>query len=156
METTYSYQDQQDLLQGAIEVPANYAGFSLRVAAAILDGIIFYPVQLIIYKIAGLPLFDGGLELFKSPAYYLVLLLGVAYYTLMESSKWQATLGKKAVGIVVTDLDGNRISFGKALGRYFAKIISAIILCIGFMMAGFTEKKQALHDMIAGTLVVKR
>jgi uncharacterized RDD family membrane protein YckC len=74
----------------------------------------------------------------------------------MESSSWQATLGKKAVGIVVTDLDGNRISFARAFGRYFAKLISLITLCIGYMMAGFTEKKQCLHDMICGTLVVKR
>ena len=61
-----------------------------------------------------------------------------------------------ALGIQVTDLEGNRISFGKALGRNLAKIISALIFYIGFIMAAFTAKKQALHDMIAGTLVVKK
>ena len=74
----------------------------------------------------------------------------------MESSSNQATVGKMALGIQVTDLEGNRISFGKALGRNLAKIISALIFYIGFIMAAFTAKKQALHDMIAGTLVVKK
>jgi uncharacterized RDD family membrane protein YckC len=61
-----------------------------------------------------------------------------------------------AVGIKVTDLAGNRISFLRALGRYVAKIVSFAILLIGFLMVGWTEKKQGLHDMIAGTLVVKK
>ncbi len=75
------------------------------------------------------------------------------YEALMESSTQQATLGKLMLGLKVTDLQGNRISFARATGRHFAKIISGIILLIGFIMAGFTERKQALHDMIAGTLV---
>jgi uncharacterized RDD family membrane protein YckC len=78
------------------------------------------------------------------------------YFSLMESSVWQATVGKKLLGLTVTDLEGRRISFGRATGRYFAKIISSLILFIGYMMAGFTEKKQALHDMIAGTLVLRK
>ena len=73
------------------------------------------------------------------------------YYALLESSSWQATVGKKALGLEVTDLEGRRISFGRATGGFFGKIISAMILYIGFIMAGFTEKKQALHDMMAGT-----
>ena len=60
-----------------------------------------------------------------------------------------------ALGIIVTDLDGNQISFGRANGRYWSKIVSSITLLIGYIMAGFTEKKQALHDIIAGTLVLK-
>jgi uncharacterized RDD family membrane protein YckC len=78
------------------------------------------------------------------------------YFSLLESSGWQATLGKKALGLEVTDLAGRRISFGRATGRFFAKYISAIILMIGFLMAGFTEKKQALHDILAGTLVIRK
>lgn len=78
------------------------------------------------------------------------------YFALLESSKLQASIGKLALGIIVTDMEGNRITFGKATGRYFGKIISAIILYVGFMMAGFTEKKQGLHDIIAGTLVWKK
>jgi uncharacterized RDD family membrane protein YckC len=78
------------------------------------------------------------------------------YFTLQESSQRQATIGKMALGIVVTDLNGERIGFAKATGRYFAKILSAIILLIGFIMVAFTEKKQGLHDILAGTLVVFR
>ncbi|MCX5658507.1 MAG: RDD family protein [Planctomycetota bacterium] len=82
------------------------------------------------------------------------LIMGWLYYALMESSSKQATVGKMALGIRVTDLDGNRISFARATGRYFATLISWLTLTIGFIIAGFTERKQALHDIIAGTLVV--
>ena len=66
-----------------------------------------------------------------------------------------ATPGKMACGIKVTDLDGRRISFGRATGRFFGKILSTLILLIGFLMQPFTARKQALHDILAGTLVVK-
>jgi uncharacterized RDD family membrane protein YckC len=78
------------------------------------------------------------------------------YYSVMESSPWQATLGKRALGLQVTDLQGRRISFGRATGRYFAKIVSGLTLSIGYLMAGFTRRKQALHDIIAECLVVRR
>ncbi len=73
------------------------------------------------------------------------------YWALMESSRWRATLGKKILGLEVTDLEGRRISFARATVRYFGKIIF-----VGFIMVAFTEKKQALHDIIAGCLVVKK
>jgi len=76
------------------------------------------------------------------------------YYTLMESSAKQATLGKMALGIVVTDDQGRRISFARANGRYWSKILSGFFLCLGYIIAAFTAKKQALHDLIASTLVV--
>ena len=78
---------------------------------------------------------------------------GWIYEAAMENSSKQATLGKMALGLKVTDLEGRRISFARATGRHFAKIISKMILLIGYIMAGFTQRKQALHDMIAGTLV---
>jgi uncharacterized RDD family membrane protein YckC len=78
------------------------------------------------------------------------------YFALFESSSKQATIGKMALGIIVTDLNGNRISFGRANARYWSKIISGLILLIGYIMAGFTKKKQALHDIITGTLVIKK
>ena len=84
------------------------------------------------------------------------LLLTWAYYSGMESSPLQATIGKLVVGIYVTDLQGQRISFGRATGRFFGKIISGAILLIGYLMAGFTEKKQALHDMMARCLVLMK
>ena len=82
------------------------------------------------------------------------IVAGWLYHSLFESSSWQATLGKKLLGIRVTDLNGNRISFGRATGRYFGMILSGMICFIGFVMVAFTEKKQGLHDMLAGTLVV--
>lgn len=82
------------------------------------------------------------------------IILQWLYYALMESSSKQATLGKMAIGIKVTDLSGNRISFGRATGRYFGKILSGLILNIGYIMAAFTERKQALHDMMANCLVI--
>jgi uncharacterized RDD family membrane protein YckC len=79
------------------------------------------------------------------------------YHALMESSEWQATVGKRLLGLVVTDMAGRRVSFGRATGRHFAKIITNMVPAfIGYIMTGFTEKKQALHDMIAGCLVLRR
>src|SRR5262249_48371563 len=75
------------------------------------------------------------------------------YEALLESSEWQATVGKMIFGMKVTDLAGNRISFGQATARYFAKWLSAASLCIGFLMVAFSARKQGLHDILAGTLV---
>ena len=80
---------------------------------------------------------------------------GWLYFALMETGKNQATLGKMVVGIKVTDLSGNRVTFGRATGRYFGKILSALTVFVGFMMAGWTTKRQALHDIMADTLVVR-
>jgi uncharacterized RDD family membrane protein YckC len=75
----------------------------------------------------------------------------------MEASARQGTLGKIALGLFVTDLEGRRITFARATGRFFAKIVTGLIpFFIGYIMAGFTEKRQALHDMIAGCLVLKK
>lgn len=79
------------------------------------------------------------------------------YHALMESSEWQATVGKKALGLVVTDMAGRRVSFGRATGRHFGKIVTNMVPAfIGYIMAGFTAQKQALHDMIAGCLILRR
>ncbi len=122
-----------------------YAGFWLRFAAAIIDGIILIIIRHILAWLVSLEL-----------ALILSGIIGWFYFALLESSDKQATLGKSIMGIIVTDLEGNKISFGKATARYWAKLLSALILFIGFIMAGFTEKKQALHDIIAGTLVIRR
>jgi uncharacterized RDD family membrane protein YckC len=82
---------------------------------------------------------------------------GWLYHALLESSEWQATAGKKALGLAVTDLAGHRISFARASGRHFGKIISGLIpLGIGYILAGLTEKKQAIHDMLASCLVLRK
>ena len=83
------------------------------------------------------------------------LIIWWVYFAVLHSSVWQASVGKKVLGLKVTDLEGRRISFGRATGRYFAGILSALLLCVGYMMVGWTQKKQGLHDKIAGTYVVK-
>jgi uncharacterized RDD family membrane protein YckC len=144
-----------------------YAGFWKRFVAYLIDyallTVVIYILALILGMTAGIgsaaaDADESGIAALMSVfgGFFLMLfiLLPWLYYSLMESSVKRATLGKMALGIRVTDYGGNRISFGRATGRYFAKIISSLILLIGYIMAGFTEKKQALHDMIAGTLVV--
>jgi uncharacterized RDD family membrane protein YckC len=82
------------------------------------------------------------------------LLLWLAYFAGLESSESQATPGKRVLGLKVTDLAGRRISFGRAVARRFAMLLSVLTLGVGFAMAGFTRRRQALHDMVAGTLVI--
>src|SRR5271156_6850579 len=147
-----------------------YAGFWLRFVAWIIDRIVLqFAGGILTLPLAGS---IGIRELMRthpsSPEdfipliatmrkfFLIILVLEWLYYALLESSAWQATLGKKALGLEVTDLVGVRITFGRATGRYFARYISFFTLGIGYLMAGFTEKKQALHDMIAGTLVIRK
>jgi uncharacterized RDD family membrane protein YckC len=142
-----------------------YAGFWWRFLAAFLDGIILQIVSIMSGLVIGLALglTLGTLGLDRQIVQALCGLAGGAmgivvawlYHALLESSEKQATLGKMICKIRVIDLEGQRISFMRATGRYFSKFISAVILLIGYIMAGFTEKKQALHDLIAGTLVIR-
>jgi len=138
-----------------------YAGFWLRFAAYLIDsillGLIFFPLGL------GLGLIMGATGNNQNPELMLGLNGGLnmvslvvtwLYSSLLESSSWQGTVGKKLIGLRVTDLDGRRISFGRATGRHFGKILSGLICLVGFIMAAFTEKHQALHDQLAGTLVL--
>jgi len=144
-----------------------YAGFWLRLVAWIIDAIIL--------GIAGagvfFPLFRANLHFFAHATPWEVyssysrpilairmlgLMMNWIYYAALESSVWQATIGKKLLGLMVTDLAGNRITFGRASGRFFGMLLSGFVLGIGFLMAGFTERKQALHDMIASCLVIRK
>ena len=135
----------------------DYAGFGTRFTAAFVDGIITGILGAVVGGILGAIGGAAGLggEAIGGLAQILGVLIGWLYSALQESSEAQATIGKKMMHIRVTDLDGNRISFGRASGRHFGKILSACILLIGYIMAAFTEKKQALHDIMAGTLVVR-
>lgn len=142
---------------------ARYGGFWIRFVAAIIDGLIVQavviPVSFVVGGLAGVAGSLGGISHEGLPILGGALGLGIGaagswlYEALMESSSRQATLGKMIFSMKVTDLQGNRISFGQATGRHFAKWLSTLILFIGYIMAGFTERKQALHDMLAGTLV---
>ena len=83
-------------------------------------------------------------------------IVGFAYFAYLESSSRKATFGKEAIGLIVTNMDGSQLTFQQASIRYIGKLLSLITLYVGFIMIGFTEKKQGLHDMIAKTLVVKK
>ena len=142
-----------------------YAGFLRRLAAWFLDSLIIgIPLALVGAAFRGEPPALGGDPLAmmrmmvqsSMPQWLLGVVVTGLYYSLQESSAAQATLGKRALRIKVTDLRGERLSFAQALGRWFAAALSHLTLYIGFFMAGFTERKQALHDMVAGTLVVDR
>ncbi|HXX44278.1 MAG TPA: RDD family protein [Candidatus Acidoferrales bacterium] len=153
-----------------------YAGFWLRVVAAIIDGLVLgIPFGILIFltiasaipalvRYGNQPPNPMVIVMAVLPRIFFILVLVLAaswlYWAAMESSEWQATLGKKALGLYVTDLSGSRVSFGKASGRFFAgrgisfvPSIGGLYWLVDCIMAGFTEKKQALHDMIAGCLV---
>jgi uncharacterized RDD family membrane protein YckC len=161
---------------GYAAVPrVEYAGFWVRFLAFLIDnavmGIGFVLILIPLIFLTGLGGFIGEIhpnEDMNDVGIFMLfgllflaatvsLLLTWLYHALMESSEWQATLGKKVLGLVVTDMAGRRVSFGRATGRHFAKIITNMVPAfIGYIMAGFTERKQALHDMIAGCLVLRR
>lgn len=143
---------------GMITGPIVYAGFFTRFAAMVIDGIIFsIPFVLVIVPLAilagnrqsvALAVVTGLLSLLMSVCMCVLL-------AKMESGPQMATFGKRIMGIQVVDLNGQRISFMRALGRLFAKIPSSFF-CIGFIMAAFTERKQGLHDILAGCLVIQK
>jgi uncharacterized RDD family membrane protein YckC len=153
----------------------DYAGFWLRLLALIIDNTIlllgFVLVLIPLIFLTGLHKFlddfhpdddmnNVGIAMFMGiilVAATVSLILTWLYHALMESSDWQATLGKKALGLVVTDMAGQRVSFGRSTGRHFGKLITNLIPAfLGYVMAGFTEKRQALHDMMSGCLVLRR
>ena len=144
---------------------APFAGFWLRFVAYIIDAIVMQIPLTVVGSLTGLTMgmrgmgWDGmsiGAGSYATGTGFAISIVATwLYASLMESSAWQATLGKKALGLLVTDEAGNRISFARATGRHFGQYVSAIILGVGYMMAGWTRRKQALHDMMAGTLVYR-
>ena len=144
---------------------AQYAGLWLRVWAAIIDWIILWAVARVIdagimmfMNLAIVPGASGPSQWYLTvlPTSFSTMILRWVYYALMESSSLRATVGKMAIGLlVINDHGATRITFGRATGRHFAKYISDFTMGIGYMMAGWTQKKQALHDLIASTLVVR-
>ncbi len=149
-----------------------YAGFWIRVLAFILDRIVvsiaaapFYfalvlpSVLRIIHEAQnnGEPSPEMIFSIIGGASMFLVLVF-VGYWlyeALLTASSWQGTIGKRVLRLKVTDEAGNRISLGRSTGRFFAKILSYVTLWIGFIMVAFTDKKRGLHDILAGTVVVR-
>lgn len=135
------------------EQKLEYAGFWIRFVAYLIDGIILSVAVTAIGLVVGVAAIAMESIGLLVAIYIIYLGIVVAYFSLMESSAKQATLGKMAVGIKVGDELGQRITTANAVGRFFSKILSGLILYIGYIMAGFDPKKQALHDKIARTVV---
>ncbi|MCY4588497.1 MAG: RDD family protein [Bryobacterales bacterium] len=143
-----------------------YANFGQRLLAVILDTIVVCIVAGVIGTMLGLVIGVGGtmtgghVGAGADIAGLLGLLAGIAvdwlYEALLVSSSHQATLGKMALGIVVTDMQGRRISFLRATGRHFGRLLSLMLLLIGYLIQPFTPKRQALHDIMAGCLVLRK
>lgn len=121
-----------------------HGGFWIRVGAYVIDWLV-----LLLPSVA--------LERTLGPQGLLAGLVGTwLYFSLMESSAGQATLGKLACGLVITDTSGRRITFARATVRYLAKIVSGLTLGLGYLLVGLTPRKRGLHDLVAGTLVLRR
>ncbi len=163
--------------QGASYGPTNYASLGARFLAALIDGAILgIPIGIIsmvlsammaarvIQKAGRNSTFNPGMAVesvgivFAGLGFVMIisLLFTWAYFAMMESSAWQGTVGKKVMGIQVTDLNGSRISLGRATIRLAVKAFLSGWFLIGYIMAFFTQRKQGLHDLIAGTLVLTK
>jgi len=165
----------------AFVAPAPYAGFWLRFVAAIIDGVILgIPIVVIVILIAGAMGISGAFQNIRPDenpgAVFAMLGIGFVfavlavsvvgtwlYFAAMESSSLQGTLGKKALGLYVTDMQGNRVTFGRATGRYLGGRflgcvpgLGGLYFIVDCICAGITDKKQALHDMMAGCLVLRK
>jgi len=157
-------------ITSAVPGYADYAGFWLRLAAHIIDhfivGFVLGSIVSFIMLIMGIS--ASIFEDLDNPATQMIfisfsMVIGLAalvvtwlYYAMMESSNYQGTLGKMALSIKVTDLEGRKITFAQATGRFFGKFLSSFILYIGYLMVAFTEKKQGLHDILASCLVLRK
>jgi uncharacterized RDD family membrane protein YckC len=159
-------------IQYASAPTSPYGGFWIRFLAYFIDriilGIVAAPFYFILILPRMIPIFEDAQRNREPSPEMIVAIIGTAftygcivmlgawlYDALLTSSSWQGTVGKKVLGLKVTDEAGNRIGFGRATGRFFAMILSGMILYIGFFMIGFTDRKRGLHDMLAGTLVMK-
>jgi uncharacterized RDD family membrane protein YckC len=149
-----------------------YGGFWIRFLAHLIDHVILGAVAVPLFFITVLPSIirivnqaerdqEPSPELIiaiVSSAFVYITLAFVGqwlYEALLTSSTWQGTIGKRVLRLKVVDEAGNRIGFGRSTGRFFAKILSSMFFCIGFIMIGFTDRKRGLHDMLASTLVMK-
>jgi len=152
--------------------PSIYGGFWIRLLAHLIDHIILGVVAAPLFFITVLPSIiriaqQADRDQEPSPEMIITIISSVFVYialafvgqwlyeALLTSSSWQGTIGKKILRLKVVDEAGNRIGFGRATGRFFAKILSSMFMCIGFIMIGFTERKTGLHDMLAGTRVLR-
>ena len=144
----------------AVHDQTRFAGFWLRLAAYLIDLTLIYIVEgvLAVGVVMMSPRVIGVVDILYGLLNFALVAaaLSWAYFALFESSPMQGTVGKYAVGIYVTDRYGDPINFWRASARYWLKVLSNLTLGVGWLLAAFTPRKQALHDLFAGTLVVSR
>ena len=142
------------------EIKKSYGGFWKRVIAYLIDAfIIAFPVTMIFGTVIPQTMMTENIQVTSvavSMPQVIMLVASWVYFAGLESSAWQATVGKKLLGMKVTDTSGERIDFIKATVRYLSKFLSSFIFMIGFIMVAFTARKQGLHDFIAGTTVINQ
>ncbi|OLC24818.1 MAG: hypothetical protein AUG06_05230 [Actinobacteria bacterium 13_1_20CM_2_65_11] len=131
-----------------------YAGFWCRLLAVLIDTALLLGVQ--VSLVVGVALMAPGDLRAAANLAPVSLAMFWAYFALLESSPLGATVGKIALEIYVTDAHGDPISFARASARYWLKTLSTLTLMVGWLMAAFTPQKQALHDVFAGTLVLRK
>ena len=133
----------------------DFGGFWLRVGAYFVDVVVMLLPTLLIsflFQAVNTQLDQLGVSIADM---LISTLIWWVYTAAFLSSPWQATIGKRVCGLKVTDYNGRQITFGRASGRYFASILSGILLGIGFLMIGWTRHRQGLHDLMANTLILK-
>ena len=133
----------------ALPEQPRYAGFWIRLLAYILDAIVLGAITYPLIRVL------SSMGIGDSSSNILSIAISWMYFAVFESSEWMASPGKKVLGLIVTDEQGMKISIGRATRRYLAKIVSGLILGIGFIMVAFTARKQGLHDKIFHTLVLR-
>jgi len=150
-----------DAIEGvATTSNVEYAGLWRRFMAFAIDlmvaGLAVFALAIILPIVLGPRIGVPGGGVIVASFAIVWLIVTWFYWALMESSSRQSTVGKALMGMVVTDIDGKRVSFRRATGRHFGKLPSALVILAGFIMIGFTAKKQGLHDLITGSLVVMK
>lgn len=135
-----------------------YAGFWWRFLAFLIDAFILTIAGTVAGTVLGFGLGAAGYhgETIQATSFVCSMIWWWLYFALFESGPWRATLGKRLCRLVVVDSHRRQVSFGRATGRYFAKILSSLILYFGFLMIGWTRRKQGLHDMIADCIVARK
>ena len=133
----------------ALPAQPRYAGFWIRLLAYIIDAIILGALTFPLARVLSM------MGIGEQSSNVMSIAISWMYFAVFETSGWMASPGKKALGLIVTDEQGGQLSVGRATRRYFAKILSALLLGIGFVMIAFTARKQGLHDKMFHTLVLR-
>jgi len=140
-----------------------YATFSTRALAFTIDQMLLFVIMTgvmfpasILFGLGQMAAWPFATIMLVPSTQALWLVVSWIYFAMQEASHYRATFGKRICGLYVCDMQGNRITLTRATVRFFSKFVSYAIMLIGFIMAAFTERHQALHDIMAETLVLKK